>query len=44
MNLHKNARLTPQGRAILIYPILEEGLRVDAVETVTPVRNGLLVL
>lgn len=29
MNIHKNARLTPQGRAILVHRILEEGLRVE---------------
>ncbi|MDZ7803821.1 IS481 family transposase [Thiohalophilus sp.] len=27
MNIHKNARLTPQGRALLVQRVLEEGLR-----------------
>lgn len=29
MNLHKHARLTPRGRALLVEPVLEHGLRVD---------------
>ena len=29
MNIHKNARLTPQGREILVRRMLEEGLRVE---------------
>ena len=29
MNIHKNARLTPQGREILVRRIVEEGLRVE---------------
>ena len=30
MNVHKNARLTPQGRALIVRRIREEGWRVDA--------------
>ena len=29
MNIHKNARLTPKGREILVRRMLEEGLRVE---------------
>ncbi|MBB3344111.1 leucine zipper domain-containing protein, partial [Luteimonas sp. RC10] len=29
MNLHKHARLTPHGRALLVRRILHEGLRVE---------------
>ena len=29
MNIHKNARLTPKDRAILVRRIVEEGLRVE---------------
>ena len=29
MNLHKNARLTPKGREILVHRIIEGGLRVE---------------
>ncbi|WP_368930060.1 IS481 family transposase [Achromobacter xylosoxidans] len=29
MNLHKHARLTPHGRALLVHRILREGLRVE---------------
>ena len=29
MNIHKNARLTLKGRAILVRRIVEEGLRVE---------------
>jgi hypothetical protein len=28
MNVHKNARLTPQGRALLVRRITEEGWRI----------------
>ncbi|MGS0499780.1 leucine zipper domain-containing protein [Xanthomonas oryzae] len=28
MNLHKHARLTPRGRALLVQRIVEHGLRV----------------
>ncbi|MEN4902899.1 leucine zipper domain-containing protein, partial [Luteimonas sp. TWI1437] len=28
MNLHKHARLTPHGRALLVRRVLQEGLRV----------------
>src|SRR5690554_477106 len=27
MNIHKNARLTPQGRALLVARVVDEGLR-----------------
>lgn len=27
MNTHKNARLTPQGRALLVTRVIDEGLR-----------------
>ena len=29
MNIHKNARLTPKGREILVCRIVNEGLRVE---------------
>jgi transposase len=29
MNLHKHARLTPRGRALLVKRVLEHGLRVE---------------
>lgn len=29
MNLHKHARLTPRGRALLVQRVLDEGLRVE---------------
>ena len=29
MNLHKHARLTPRGRALLVERVLEGGLRVE---------------
>ena len=29
MNLHKHARLTPRGRALLVERVLEQGLRVE---------------
>ncbi|WP_425528485.1 leucine zipper domain-containing protein [Xanthomonas oryzae] len=29
MNLHKHARLTPRGRALLVQRIVEHGLRVE---------------
>ncbi|MBP1475947.1 helix-turn-helix domain-containing protein, partial [Frateuria sp. MAH-13] len=29
MNLHKHARLTPRGRALLVERVLEHGLRVE---------------
>ncbi|GAA0564388.1 hypothetical protein GCM10008997_10840 [Halomonas salifodinae] len=31
MNTHKNARLTPHGRALLVRRVLEEGLRPEEV-------------
>jgi hypothetical protein len=34
MNLHKNARLTPQGRLLLMRRITEEGWRVADAATV----------
>ena len=29
MNIHKNARLTPRGRALLVSRILDDGLRPE---------------
>ena len=29
MNLHKHARLTPRGRALLVDRVIEQGLRVE---------------
>ena len=36
MNIHKNARLTPKDRAILVRRIVEEGLRVEEAAQARP--------
>ena len=38
MNSHKNARLTPRGRVLLVSRILDHGLRPEAAEEVAGVR------
>ncbi|MBB6066059.1 leucine zipper domain-containing protein [Pseudoxanthomonas broegbernensis] len=33
MNLHKHARLTPRGRALLVERVINHGLRVEEAAT-----------
>ena len=41
MNIHKNARLTPKGREILVCRIVNEGLRVRSAARIAPRRRNV---
>ena len=43
MNIHKNARLTPKGRAIPVRRIVEEGLRVEEAAQASGVSTQILL-
>ncbi|MXW64809.1 MAG: hypothetical protein F4Y00_03360 [Bacteroidetes bacterium SB0662_bin_6] len=41
MKIHKNARLTPKGREILVCRIVNEGLRVEEAARIRPESTGV---